>query len=210
MRAKGLLFAIIFGILLAPQAKASFIGFYAIASGNSGNWVLTNTGGGINGTDGSFDTPDSGATLVFTGGNDGSGNAGTTTFLITAPASGLVQFDWSYTSTDSTVPACVPPDFSQICDTGGYLLDNSFFFLADDTTAPASGTGVSFSVTAGQVFGFEIITADNSNGPGILTLTNFNAPQPAGIPEPGTAALLLGGTAMILGASRWKIRSRIV
>ena len=201
------LFAVVFGIFLAPQAKASFIGFYAISSGISGNWTLTNTGDV--GTDGNFDTPDSGATLVFTGGNDGSGNGGVTTFLITAPASGLVQFDWSYSSTDFTFPNCVGPDFTTICDSSGYLIDSTFFALADDTTPSPDNSGtVMFTVNAGQVIGFEIITADNQNGPGVLTLTNFNAPQPAGIPEPGTAALLLGGTALTSGMTLWKRRFR--
>src|SRR5205823_1563046 len=75
-------------------------------------------------------------------------------------------------------------------DIAGYLLANAFTQLAD--TSGQSGN-VSFSVTLGQSFGFRINTIDNTGEPGILTVSNFNAPGgvAASVPEPGTLPLVL-------------------
>ncbi len=194
--------ALVFSLALAPHAKASFVGYYDV---NLGNWTLMNSGDPL--TDGSAAPANGNGSLVLTGGNDGSGNPGATTFLIAAPTTGFVSFDWVYTSNDSSTPVC-GPSFDQICDTGGYRLGSTFTYLADDTSASTtgwSGTVAPFSVTAGQVFGFEVDTSDNTFEPGILTISNFNAP--AAVPEPGTAVLLFVGIALTIGTQRWKKRS---
>jgi hypothetical protein len=187
-------------ILTVPANAGSFTGSYDLS-----NWVLTNTAQ----TDGSVMTPDSGLTLVFTGGNSGSGNPGTTDFFISAPAAGQVQFSWSYTSTDSTTPVCGNSG-TLICDDGGYLLGgvysggvlsgSTYTELADDTTWMTVGSGnVNFAVTSGEFFGFQIDTADNLGGPGVLTITDFSAPLNTNAPEPGTMSVALGlGATMIL------------
>jgi hypothetical protein len=193
-----------FSLAIAPHAKAGFVGYYDV---NSGNWVLSNSTGADPFTDGTAVTLDSGLSLTLTGGNDGSGFGGITTFLIAAASAGTVQFDWSYTSQDSNVPACVAPDFNTVCDTAFYQVAGTQTYLADDTSSTLSGTVAPFVVTAGEMFGFEVDTADNSGGPGILTISNFSAPDVSLVPEPDTALLFLVGLLLTAGAHRWRQRS---
>lgn len=181
--------------LMAPASAGSFTASYDLS-----NWTLTNTN-----ADGSVMTPDAGLTLVVTGGNNGSGLPGITDFVINAPAAGLVQFNWSYTSLDSTTPVC--GNFGNLpCDDGGYLAGGVYTELADDTTWMTLGSGaVSFAVTSGESFGFQVDTADNGGEPGILTLTDFSAPVNTDAPEPGTVSVVLGlGATMAL--ARWRKR----
>jgi hypothetical protein len=162
------------GFTLAPQARADFLGYY-----DFNNFTQSST------SDGSAYTPDSGLTVVVVGGNSGSGLPGTTTLLINAPASGTVQFDYLYNSLDS-------PTF----DSAGYVLNGVYSQLAN---ADGQSGDVSFSVNAGDSFGFEVWTADNLGEPGIVTVSNFNAPaegaDSSNAPEPGTVSMfvLAGG-----------------
>lgn len=159
-------------IALAPQAKAGFIGDYALS-----NFTLTNTN-----ADG-FVTP-FGDGFMLTGGNTGSGLPGTTDFTTTATGTGVVNFNYSYSAFDF-------PGF----DFAGYLIGNTFTKLADFDGD--FGTA-SFMVTAGNKFGFRVGTADNTGEPGILTISNFTAPSggSAGVPEPGAAPILAAAFAV--------------
>jgi hypothetical protein len=74
---------------LAPQARASFINYYDLS-----NFVQSST------SDGFAFTPDAGLSVVIQGGNDGSGLAGTTDLVISAPVSGTVVFNYVYNSLD--------------------------------------------------------------------------------------------------------------
>jgi hypothetical protein len=141
---------------------------------NGSSWTVSST------SDGFAFTPDD-ITVEMIGGNDGSGLPGTTTALVTAPAAGTVQFDYTYNSLDV-------PD----ADTAGYVLNGSFNQFA--TTDGQTGT-ITFSVNSGDSFGFEVWTMDNLGEPGILQVTNFNAPDGASsngsVPEPQTWQLAL-------------------
>ncbi|TRU81693.1 MAG: PEP-CTERM sorting domain-containing protein [Microcystis novacekii Mn_MB_F_20050700_S1] len=136
------------------------------------NWTLTNSN-----ADGFVDTTGAPASISLTGGDNGSGDFGTTDYTTTAAAAGTVTFDWNYSSNDS-------PGF----DGFGYLLNGSFSFLAN--SSGQSGTST-FNVLAGDSFGFRIFTGDNTFGRGSVTISNFSAP----IPEPSAvlSLLVLGG-----------------
>jgi hypothetical protein len=153
------------------------------------NFTLTTT------SDGSAWTPDSGLTVVIQGGNDGSGVYGTTDFVITAPVAGTVQFDYLYNSLDD-------PGY----DGASYVVNGNPTPLAD--TDGESGTDITFSVNAGDLFGFEVWTADNQGEPGILTVSNFNAPQGAdgSVPEPRTLPMVLLAAAIVAAYRRIKRR----
>ena len=165
---------------LIPQAKADFVGAYDLS-----NFTLTDS----TFADGTAQTPDMGATLIFTGPNDGSDKAGTTDLTIAAAGTGEVSFDYAYSSIDD------PGN-----DDGGYLLDGAYVQLAD--TDGQSGSA-SFAVMMGDTFGFRINTLNNTGEPGILTITNFNAPSStAPTPEPASWSLMLLAGIGVAGLKR--------
>jgi len=174
--------AMVLSSALAPQARANFMGYY-----DFGNFTSSST------SDGSAWTPDSGLTVVIQGGNDGTGVPGTTDLLINAAAAGTVQFDYMYNSLDT-------PGF----DGAQFLLNGNITPLAD--TNGESGTGISFSVNAGDLFGFEVWTADNQGEPGILTVSNFSAPGGANdpVPEPRTLPMVLLAATVVAAYRRMK------
>jgi len=158
-------------------ASAAFVDAFAPS-----NWTLTNTN-----ADGSATFGGGGATLSVVGGNNGSGIPGTTDFFLFAPVAGAVQFQYSYSSLDTPMQ-----------DFAGYLLGNSFVQIAD--TDGEHGT-VSFTVNAGERLGFRVGTADNTGEPGILTISDFNAP--VAVPEPRSALLVLL-TLVLIAAARFR------
>jgi hypothetical protein len=116
---------------------------------------------------GSATSPDSGLTLVITGPNDGSGEPGSTDYVGTVTAGGIFQFDWAFSTLDR-------PNY----ESAGYLIDGDFTQLA---AANGESGSVSVPVVAGSSIGFELETVDNTGGPGILTVSDFVAPDPLGV-----------------------------
>src|SRR5260370_3625171 len=177
-----LFLALVFMLVSPLRARAGMIGAYAPSL-----WTLTNTS-----ADG-FVTPTASG-VEITGGNTGSGDPGTTDFQILAAGTGLVSFSFVYSSLD--LPSA---------DYSGYLLGPNFFPLAD--TSGTSGSQ-SFTVTFGERFGFRVGTVDNQFEPGVLDISNFNAPistVSTGAPEPSTGAIVLAALAFALGI---KLRQR--
>src|ERR1019366_1957294 len=70
--------------------------------------------------DGSLSIASDGQSFVLTGGNNGSGLAGTTELSITAISTSLTKFDWSYSSLDLAG-----------LDSAGYILGANRVQLAD-------------------------------------------------------------------------------
>jgi hypothetical protein len=160
-------------VAIPAAAKADlddFSGPYAPA-----NWTFTNTGT----SDGNVNTAGAPVSITLTGGNSG-GGSGTTNFTIAAVASGLLTFDWNYSSIDSGS-----------YDVGNFLLNGTPTFLANNNGG--SGT-FSIAVNAGDIFGFQVFSLDNQLGPGVLTVANFSAP----VPEGSTLALFALGSVGIL------------
>jgi len=145
------------------------------------DWALTN----IN-ADGSVSDPTSNIPFSLTGGNNGTGNDGTTDFTVLIAGTGSVAFTFSYETLDA-------PGF----DFAGYILDGAFTQLAD--TADETGTRT-VSVSSGQHFGFRVATIDNQGEPGILTISAFDAPAAA--PEPATAMTVIICTIALAVLSR--------
>lgn len=163
--------ATIAAVAIPAAARADFSGPYAPP-----NWTFGNTGG----SDGNVNTAGAPASITLTGGNSGSGTSGETNFTIAAVASGMVSFNWSYTSTDSSS-----------YDTGNFLLNGVPTFLANNDGG--SGT-FSMALSAGNVFGFNVHSEDNIAGAGVLTISNFVAP----VPEGSTLSLFALGAVGVL------------
>ena len=164
------------------QAVTLFLGDYAPA-----NWTQSIQG------DGSINISGAPASIVLNGSNDLSGEANTD-FTIASPADGTVSFDWAYVTADLPTGA----------DTSGYLLNGVFFRLSNDSVVVADQSGsASFSVLAGDVFGFRQNTLDSDFGRASTTISNFNGPVQS---VPGPLPLLGAGAAF--GWSR-RLRKRI-
>ncbi len=161
------------------QALTQFAGYYAPA-----NWTQSIQG------DGSINTGGAPASITLTGANDFSGNPANTDFTIAAPSAGIVSFDWAYSTAESI----------SFYDPFGYLLNGAFTQLTNDGVANQSGSA-SFSVLAGDVFGFRQNSLDSSYGRASTTISNFTAPA-----APGPLPLLGAGAAF--GWSR-QLRKRI-
>jgi len=155
------------------------------------NWTLTTNGGS-----GSVNTSGAPTSITLEGSDDGAGNS--TDFTTLAVGDGLVSFSWDYRTFD---------DFA-FNDPFGYLRNGTFTKLTDDFLRAQSGSA-SFSVLAGQTFGFRAATLNGGGGAGLATITSFEAPGgSAAVPEPGTwaaAALLAGGA----GFMRWRKRAKV-
>lgn len=165
---------------LAAQSRAGFI--YDFAAQNTFQVFNTNADGSVITQSLSF---------VLTGGNNGSMAFGTTDYVATATSGGTVNFNWSYSTCSSTdPPVCDDPTF----DFAGYLVNGSFFSLAD--TNGQSGIGA-FAVSPGDTFGFRVGTVDNTGEPGILTITGD-------VPEPATSLMLLFVLGMMIAIRRGK------
>lgn len=175
--------ALFLGCACALPAQAAFLEGYSLH-----DFTLTNVD-----ADGSAATPDGGLSVVITGGNTGTGLSGWTDLTIAALGSGILTFDYSYSSLD------FPP-----YDWAGYLLGSSFVQLADSDGQ--SGT-IAVPVSSGQIFGWRVATFDNIFEPGVLTLSGFSAPAGgAPIPEPGSWMLVLAGVAGAAAVRRWRNR----
>jgi hypothetical protein len=163
------LVALLMGVL-APQVRASVIP-YSVAA-----FQLSNDN-----ADGAAVVLNAGLALMLTGGNNGTGLSGTSDFLATAVAAGAIEFQYTYNSLDA-------PGF----DSAGYMIQGLFIQLTD--TGGDSGTA-SFTVAAGDVFGFRVATFDNTQEPGVLTISDFavgaaSAPEPATLPVMAAAFVL--------------------
>lgn len=178
-----------FFFIASPQAKAGVVGFegpYAPA-----NWTLATNGG-----DGSVDTSGAPASITLFGSDTGSVTQRLTDFTALAAGDGLVSFSWNYVTFDE-------PFF----DTFGYLLDGAFTQLSNNGAGSPQSGSASFSVLAGQTFGFRVDSFDDQFGRAQSIISSFEAPG-AAIPEPGTwaaAALLAGGGAFM----RWRKRTKV-
>ena len=166
------------------QAITLFAGPYAPA-----NWTQSIGG------DGSIDTNGAPGSIILNGSDIDSGPQNVD-FTITAPAAGIISFDFSY----------VTNEYVAGFDPFGYLINGSFTELTEGSLGNQSGS-FDFWVLQGDVFGFRQGSAGTSNGRGSTTISNFNGPKPAPPSSvPGPLPLLGAGAAW--GWSR-RLRQRI-
>lgn len=165
--------AIVLLMTFALSAQGAFVGDWALD-----NFALLNTN-----ADGAWMSPDSGLSLILTGGNNGSGLGGKTYLLIFAPERAALSFQYSYATEDD--PAW--PEY----DVGGYLAGGKFHPLS---IAAATGN-VTVVVDAGEGFGFGVETLDNWGGSASLTISRFQVQH---VPEPASTAPVLVFTGYLI------------
>jgi hypothetical protein len=167
------------------QALTQFAGYYAPA-----NWTQNIQG------DGFINTGGAPASISLSGANDGMGNQNTD-FTIAAPLAGTVSFDWAYSTNDGP-----------IYDPFGYVLNGAFTRLTINNISLTQSGSVSFSVLAGDVFGFRQNSFDSGGGRASTTISNFNGPLAASGPASVPGPLPLLGAGAAFGWSR-QLRRRI-
>ncbi|MFM9064567.1 MAG: PEP-CTERM sorting domain-containing protein [Pirellula sp.] len=171
-----------FAPTVAQAAVIGFTGPYDVS-----NWTLLSDPAGGNG---SVNTSSAPASVTITGSGNGFaigfvGNVNTD-YTVVAAGTGVVSFNWSYSSTDVAN-----------YDGFGYLRNGSFTLLANNAS---QGSGFTqFSVVQGDTFGFRVYSTDNIFGPGVATISSFDAP----VPEPTSMAIFgLGALGMAFRAHR--------
>ena len=160
-------------------ASANFIGYYA-----PGNWRVGNTlyDSGIVDT-----TSAPGSSITLIGSDNSSGEFSRVDFSIVAPVAGTFSFDWAFSSTDTLGAGY---------ETAGYLKNGQPQLYPNDLGNILSGRK-SVPVTAGDVFGFYVITQDNLGGSASLTISDFSAP----VPEPASVAMMALGLLGLVGVA---------
>jgi len=155
------------------------------------NWILQN-----NNTNGYVDTSNAPSSITIIGGNQPGLGFGQTTYLTkVALIGGLLSFNWSYGTADS----------SPFWDPFGFVLNGAFTQLTDNS-GPRSQSGTfSTTLAQGDIFGFGINTRDNLLGRANATISDFAAP----VPEPAsTLGILIGVGAMLKRKQQQKAKEK--
>jgi hypothetical protein len=171
-------------IALAAKANANFTAPYALnppangtytgasAAGAFGNW--TSSLSIVPFRDSLITNQPTSVTLNIQ--NLGFGSTSNFSLVTTAPATGLVSFNWSLTSSGFAALNL------------GYLLNGNFTQVGNSTQNSSS----SFAVNTGDTFGFRLVANYGTNGG--VTISNFAAP----VPEPSITILVASGAVGLL------------
>jgi hypothetical protein len=150
-------------LFLALSSQAQFSGGYAPAK-----WQTTLSAG----SNGSVNTASAPASITITGSNSPTNTISSgpvyTDYTITAIASGVWSFNWSYHTNDSYND----PSY----DLAGVLINGVFTKLSDDAGGVTQSSTYAGNVTAGTTIGFRINATDNVEGDATLTITSFSPP----------------------------------
>ena len=103
-----------------------------------------------------------------------------TTLFMTVPEASILSFNWSYTTTDRSTTEPSGPAFDVFGFAIGDFPPNDprttgrLFTELIDRNGPTQQSGTtSVEIGANEVFGFEIITADNRNGRATASISQF-------------------------------------
>ena len=140
--------------------QTGFAGTYAPA-----NWTaaLVNSNGSVN-------TASAPSQITLTSSNGLSGS-GQTNYTITIPCTGIVTFNWTY----STADAGPQYDLPKYAINGGAAINFPTFKAQNGDPRQQTGS-VSLAMTAGQTLTLQAYSSDNLGGSASLIIQNFSAP----------------------------------
>lgn len=153
----------VFSVVAGTAFPASAVVFGFQSEYGPSNWSLETNGG-----DGSVDTTNAPNSITLTGSDTDTFNSIVTDYTIVAPGNGIVSFNWDYTTNDVDGPSFDP--FIRLLNGVETQLTN------DGGATNQSGTD-SFSVVAGDTFGFRINTIDDSFGEALTIISSFEGPE---------------------------------
>jgi hypothetical protein len=148
-----------FFLFLALSAKAQFSGGYAPFQ-----WTTTLSAG----SSGLVNTASAPASITITGSDGADATNVDTDYTITAIASGVWSFSWSYHTNDT--------DNDPQYDLAGVLVNGVFTQLSVNTGGTTQSNTYTGNVTAGTVIGFRVRAVDNIFGNATFTITSFSPP----------------------------------
>ncbi|MBA6411607.1 IPTL-CTERM sorting domain-containing protein [Parahaliea sp. F7430] len=156
--------AVVLAIFAAPSF-AGFSGSYAPS-----NWSTTLTGTPPGGGGAAVDTSGAPNQIVLIGGDDDCDDDCELQYTTSVAATGTLSFNWSYSTTDVDGPEY---------DVFIILHDGSREQLSDDAGPATQSGSKSLNVSAGDTFGFALNCEDCIEGAAEVTISAFNAPEPA-------------------------------
>lgn len=193
---------------LAPAARAQLIGDYAIPSiglidisSTVGAWTFLNHDSGLD--DATLDTTDAPDSINFGTESDDASITNYSFLSITAPESGTLAFDYSFSaSVGGNLPVGICEftlsdagnSTSSLSTTSGSILWN--VQAGDLISIDNSATGGTLYMQEGSNIFFIPVPSSSA-----LTISNFSF-APIAIPEPATCAVLLGLPALALASFR--------
>jgi len=179
-------------LCLSTPAFALFDGDYA-----PGNWTATTSGDGV------IDTSGAPGSISMTSNNNAANVPLSQDFTIVLLANGVVMFDWDFLTTDTGLVG----DDEAFWDPFGYLLNETFIQLTDNTGGVSQSGSESISVGVGNVFGFRANSVDGFEGAATTVISEFSGPLSSGtqsMPEPSTMILLGTGLVVLVAWKRKK------
>lgn len=154
-----------------------FTGDYSLS-----NWTSSTEGDGSIVLNGS---PWSPLGLTLTSADNGGGMTNQD-FTIVSTLAGIVNFSWDYATNDKDGPSY---------DGFGWLLNNNFFEISDDSGSNSQAGTSSFAVNIGDTFGFRQSSSDSVFGSGSTAVSQFSIVSP--VPESSILGLMLGSLGLV-------------
>lgn len=100
--------------------------------------------------------------ISLVGGDNQSGTIGNSDFTVPITTATSITFNYDYSTDDG-------PNFDEL----GYLLNGVYTLITSNETSNPSGS-ITVAVAASDVFGFRMITDDNTVGAGFATISDFS------------------------------------